>query len=107
MGSDGDVLVLDMGQPVKIVSMAQTLIQLSGRSDVRIEFTGLRPGEKLTEELFGLDDPVETEHELIRSVSVPPLDPTDLGVLNSDHDGELVAWLRSRSAGAEDVLRTR
>ena len=54
MGEHGDTLVLDMGEPVKIVDLARTLIQLSGsKSDeVEIAFTGLRPGEKLIEELF-------------------------------------------------------
>lgn len=54
IGERGDTLVLDMGQPVSILQLAKTLIRLSGRSekDVRIQFTGLRPGEKLIEELF-------------------------------------------------------
>ena len=60
IGSHGDTLVLDMGKPVKIVDLARTLIQLSGsRTDeVEIEFTGLRPGEKLIEELFYDDEAV-------------------------------------------------
>jgi FlaA1/EpsC-like NDP-sugar epimerase len=54
IGEHGDTLVLDMGEPVKILDLARTLIQLSGsRADeVEIQFTGLRPGEKLLEELF-------------------------------------------------------
>jgi FlaA1/EpsC-like NDP-sugar epimerase len=54
IGDDKDVLVLDMGEPIRIVDLAGTLIQLSGKSqqDVEIVFTGLRPGEKLYEELF-------------------------------------------------------
>jgi FlaA1/EpsC-like NDP-sugar epimerase len=54
IGSHGDILVLDMGEPVKIVDLARTLIRLSGKSerDVEIRFTGLREGEKLHEELF-------------------------------------------------------
>ena len=54
IGNNGDILVLDMGDPVRILDMAKTLVQLSGipQGDVEIVFTGLRPGEKLFEELF-------------------------------------------------------
>ena len=54
IGEHGDILVLDMGVPISIVQLARTLIQLSGKTEeqVEIRFTGLRPGEKLFEELF-------------------------------------------------------
>ena len=54
IGKHGDILVLDMGEPVRILDLARTLIRLSGKSehDVGIRFTGLREGEKLKEELF-------------------------------------------------------
>lgn len=54
IGNHGDILVLDMGEPIKIVDLARTLIRLSGKSeeDVEIRYTGLREGEKLKEELF-------------------------------------------------------
>jgi FlaA1/EpsC-like NDP-sugar epimerase len=60
IGEQGDVLVLDMGEPVRIVDLARTLIRLHGKTekDVQIDFTGLRPGEKLYEELFYVDEQV-------------------------------------------------
>jgi len=59
MGEDGRIYVLDMGQPVLISELAEQLIRLSGRepgSDIAIVYTGLRPGEKLHEELFHNDE---------------------------------------------------
>jgi FlaA1/EpsC-like NDP-sugar epimerase len=70
IGKGGQICVLDMGQPVKIVDLAKNLILLSGLrpdEDIKIEFTGMRPGEKLYEELSTLlEDTVPTEHEKIR-----------------------------------------
>jgi FlaA1/EpsC-like NDP-sugar epimerase len=70
IGRGGQICVLDMGQPVKIVDLARNLILLSGLKpdeDIRIEFTGARPGEKLHEELSSiLEDTVPTHHEKIR-----------------------------------------
>jgi UDP-N-acetylglucosamine 4,6-dehydratase len=74
MGQGGDVFVLDMGQPVKIAELAEKLIHLSGLSvrseksphgDIAVEFTGLRPGEKLYEELLIGDNVSPTEHPMI------------------------------------------
>lgn len=76
MGQGGDVFVLDMGEPVKIVELAEKMVHLSGLSirseknphgDISIEFTGLRPGEKLYEELLIGDNVVATEHPMIMS----------------------------------------
>ncbi len=63
IGESGQVLVLDMGEPVKIVDLARDLIRMSGHTpdEIAIEFTGLRPGEKLFEELLaGADDTLPT-----------------------------------------------
>jgi FlaA1/EpsC-like NDP-sugar epimerase len=63
-----------MGQPVRILDVAQQMIEISGRDDVEIAFTGLRGGEKMHEELFG---PAEgqraTSHKMIDAAPVPPL----------------------------------
>jgi FlaA1/EpsC-like NDP-sugar epimerase len=78
MGQGGDVFVLDMGEPVKIVELAEKMIHLSGLSvrseknlqgDISIEFTGLRPGEKLYEELLIGDNVSATRHPMIMSAS--------------------------------------
>ena len=75
MGKGGEIFVLDMGQPVKIVDLARNLILLSGlrpEKDIRIEFTGVRPGEKLYEELSLLDeDTAPTFHEKIKIFTGP------------------------------------
>lgn len=69
MGDGGEVFVLDMGEPVKILDMAEQLIRLHGlepNKDIPIEITGLRPGEKMFEELLQAEEGVEkTNHELI------------------------------------------
>ncbi|WP_406645329.1 polysaccharide biosynthesis protein [Pseudomonas quasicaspiana] len=76
MGQGGDVFVLDMGVPVKITELAERMIHLSGLSvrsernphgDIAIQFTGLRPGEKLYEELLIGDNVVPTRHPMIMS----------------------------------------
>lgn len=78
IGDAGDALVLDMGEPVKIVDMARRLIQESGR-DIDIDFTGLRESEKLHEVLLSVaEEPVPSSHPLITQVEVPPLDPETL-----------------------------
>jgi FlaA1/EpsC-like NDP-sugar epimerase len=69
IGSHGDILVLDMGKPVKIVELARRLIHLAGKTEeqVPIRFTGLRPGEKLYEDLFyPTEEVLETSHPKIR-----------------------------------------
>ena len=79
MGEGGDVFVLNMGRPVKIRELAEKLILLAGKTpgkDVEIIYTGLRPGEKLYEELFNADEtPQPTEHPMILRATRPPDPP--------------------------------
>jgi FlaA1/EpsC-like NDP-sugar epimerase len=86
IGEGGQICVLDMGEPVKIVDLARNLILLSGlkpEEDIKIEFTGMRPGEKLYEELSTmLEDTVPTAHEKIR-----------IYVGNGMPAGDMLTWL--------------
>lgn len=73
IGAGGEVLILDMGEPVRIVDVAQQLIDQSGR-EIEVVFTGLRDGEKLHEHLFGQGEAGERRvHPLVSHVSVPAL----------------------------------
>ena len=95
IGGPGEVLVLDMGDPVRIADVARRLAS-GAHSPIEIEFTGLRPGEKMHEELFG-DGEVRrsSEHVLIDSVVSPPLDPALVRDLDPTVSGPAVtAMLR-------------
>jgi FlaA1/EpsC-like NDP-sugar epimerase len=95
IGRDGEALILDMGQPVSIDSVARHLIELSGKH-VDIEYTGLRAGEKMHEELLGEGEAdVRPVHELISHTCVPAYDPVDARALDpwQNHD-DLVACLQ-------------
>jgi FlaA1/EpsC-like NDP-sugar epimerase len=90
MGQGGDVFVLDMGEPVKIVDLAENLIRLSGlevksvdnpNGDIEIQFTGLRPGEKLYEELLIGDNDTTTQHSRINVANESFLKLTELSEL--------------------------
>jgi FlaA1/EpsC-like NDP-sugar epimerase len=79
IGGGGQLYVLDMGEPVRIVDLAENMIRLSGKEpgrDVAIEFIGARPGEKLQEDLWGEDEiAAQTSHAKIMSVTRTPVDP--------------------------------
>ena len=81
IGTGGEIFLLDMGEPIKIVDLAQKMIDLSGSSEVQIEFSGLRPGEKLYEELLIDDSDCTTEYE---SITVAKPTPYDLNKLTQD-----------------------
>jgi FlaA1/EpsC-like NDP-sugar epimerase len=77
VGKGGEIFVLDMGEPVKIYDLAKQMIKMAGMKvgdDIEIEFTGLRPGEKMFEELFSTDEcSFETKHKKIRVAKSQPL----------------------------------
>ncbi len=137
MGQGGDVFVLDMGQPVKIAELAEKMIHLTGLSvasdcnpngDIAIEFTGLRPGEKLYEELLIGDNVSPTDHPMIMRAKEEhlPWDAFKLAmaellkaVERDDYDrvrqllrdtvsgyapqGEIVDWMHQRRAAKKSL----
>ncbi len=96
MGASGQVFVLDMGRPIRILDLAQNMIRLSGKEpgrDIEIAISGIRPGEKLHEELWGGHETVSpTEHPKIRKLTCPTIDPKWL-------DDELAALSALVAAG--------
>jgi FlaA1/EpsC-like NDP-sugar epimerase len=93
IGRPGEVLILDMGRPVRILDVAKRMIAMSGRA-IDIVFTGLRDGEKLHEELFGVNELDERPfHPQVTHTAVPLLAPADL-----DHERWEAASLRTAAA---------
>ena len=78
IGGRGDIFVLDMGEPVRILDLAHNMIQLSGleaERDITIEYTGALPGEKLHEDLWSTDETIhETKHPKILRSTREPID---------------------------------
>ena len=107
MGHGGDVFVLDMGEQIRVADLARNMILLSGHlpdQDIKITYTGLRPGEKLFEELFDEKEQVQpTSHDKIkRAISLVAMTPDDL----ESHIGELDALLsKGSSVGIVAKLR--
>jgi FlaA1/EpsC-like NDP-sugar epimerase len=93
IGESGDVFVLDMGEPVRILDLAHNMIRLSGKEpdlDISVEFIGVRPGEKLHEELWGKgEEAVGTSHPKILRCACRPVD---------------VAWLDDEVAELERLV---
>ena len=81
IGNGGEIFILDMGEPIKIVDLAKKMIKLSGREDIGIVFSGLRPGEKLYEELLIDDTDAKTQYE---SITVAHPTKYDINKLNAD-----------------------
>jgi FlaA1/EpsC-like NDP-sugar epimerase len=90
IGRDGEALVLEMGNPVPIAQVARQMAEQAD-SPVEIIYTGLRPGEKLHEDLFGDgEEDVRPLHPLISHVAVPALDPAEIRMLDPYAEGPLV-----------------
>ncbi len=101
IGNDGEVLVLDMGEQVKIVDVAKTLIRLSGRTDIEIVYTGLRPGEKLAERRFSRTEvATTTAHELVSTVPVPTLAGIEVTRQTLASHADAADWMRAESSPA-------
>lgn len=108
IGRRGEVLVLDMGEPVMIADLARRLTTSTGR-DIDIEYTGLRPGEKLAEDLLGTGETATRPcHPGILHAAVPPLDPGEItgldpGLAADELRGELAARATGRAASTVTV----
>ena len=100
MGRGGEIFILDMGKPVRIADLARDLIRLYGYGEdqIRIEFTGLRPGEKLYEELLADDETTtRTPHPKLRIARAREVDD---GLLD-----ELLPWLMQHRVLSDDEVR--
>lgn len=100
MGNGGEIFVLDMGEPVLIADLARDLIRLSGFSenDIKIVYTGLRPGEKLYEELLAADEnSLPTPHPKLRIAKARLEDDVWLA--------QLLEWLHQSAARDDDQVR--
>jgi FlaA1/EpsC-like NDP-sugar epimerase len=106
-GSGGEIFVLDMGDPIKITYLAEQMIRLAGKepgTDIQIEYTGLRPGEKLFEELFHPSEAlVQTAHEKLLKARFRQMDWDDLtetlrmlqAACNTHENDEIMILLKS------------
>jgi FlaA1/EpsC-like NDP-sugar epimerase len=100
MGDGGEIFVLDMGEPVKIAELAQLMIRLSGadKNRIRVEYTGLRPGEKLYEELLADDEStMPTPHPKLRVAKARAAD--------AGWYAECLAWLAHSGAHDEATVK--
>ncbi len=101
-GKAGEILVLDMGEPVRIVDLARDMIKLSGADPdkIAVVFTGLRPGEKLFEEPLAIE-------ESTRATSHPKLRVAQARKADSDAVGQMVTWCESDRVADDAEVRAR
>jgi FlaA1/EpsC-like NDP-sugar epimerase len=102
MGEGGEIFVLDMGEPVKIAELAKLMIRLSGADEdrIRIEYTGLRPGEKLYEELLADDEStLPTPHPKLRVAKARAAD--------AGWYAECLAWLARSDTHDESTVKSQ
>jgi len=99
IGTGREIFILDMGEPVKIVDLAQKMIDLSGHDDISIEFTGLRPGEKLYEELLIDDTEFSTRYE-----SITVAKRTDYDIEKLDQDIEELIRTEDKLAKLKEIV---
>ena len=104
IGGPTDVMVLDMGEPIRIIDVAHRLLDEAHRNDIDITVVGLRPGEKLHEALFSAREHGRpSAHPLITRVAVPPLAPGEVRRVDA-HDHEEVGLALSGQAGEVTAL---
>lgn len=102
MGNGGEILILDMGEPVKIADLAKQMIRLSGlkEDDIQIHFVGLRPGEKLYEELISDEEhTLPTPHPKLRIAEARTVSPEDMQ--------SLLDWISSEQIFSGEAVRER
>ncbi|MFA5234337.1 MAG: nucleoside-diphosphate sugar epimerase/dehydratase [Sulfurimonas sp.] len=99
IGEGGELFILDMGEPIKIVDLAQKMIELSKREDITIEFIGLRPGEKLYEELLIDESDAKTPYE-----SITVAKPTKYNIDKLNQDIEELLTCKDKLAKLKEIV---
>lgn len=99
IGNNGELFILDMGKPIKILDLAQKMIDLSGKIGIKVEFTGLRPGEKLYEELLIEDSEHKTLYE-----SIMVAQKTEYAIEQLSHDIEELLICQDKLGKLKEII---